>query len=192
VSELSGQSIGRAHIEGLLACSLGDEKARSVWDDALRRLGVPPIDSYSRGQAKALLDSLAGDDGIIGLAARFARVRLDLEDSATSQPPRRASSGRLAAVRAPELISERQGRGPASGPGAPDPRVDLLDLLIPALGEEKAKEALAHHAKRLGFEPDPLSRGQAIAILDAMLTTPGLIGVVANFAKVAFLLRYPA
>jgi hypothetical protein len=76
-------------------------------------------------------------------------------------------------------------------PVASAPRVDLLDLLVPALGEEKAKEAVAHHAKRLGFEPEPLSRDQAIRLLDAMVTTPGLIGVVANFAKVTFLMRYP-
>jgi hypothetical protein len=182
-------------VEALLACSLGDEKARAVWDDALRRLGIPPIESYSRGQAKALLDSLASTEGIIGLAARFARVRLDLEDPGTSQPPRRSSSGRLAAVRGPsEPISERQGRAPPSGPGlaaaASDPYVDLLELLVPALGEEKAREAVASHAKSLGFAPDPLTRGQAIRLLDAMVSTPGLLGVVANFAKVTFLQRY--
>jgi len=101
----------------------------------------------------------------------------------------------LAAVRGPsEPISERQGRAPPSGPGlaaaASDPYVDLLELLVPALGEEKAREAVASHAKSLGFAPDPLTRGQAIRLLDAMVSTPGLLGVVANFAKVTFLQRY--
>jgi hypothetical protein len=69
--------------------------------------------------------------------------------------------------------------------------VDLLSFLTPSLGEEKAAEAVQQHAKTLRLNPSALSRADALALLEAMSSASGLLGVVARFAKVRFLLRYP-
>jgi hypothetical protein len=66
------------------------------------------------------------------------------------------------------------------GRGAP---VDLLPLLAPALGTEKAHDAVAAVAQRMGLNPQSLARDEALAVLDVLAESEGIVGVVARFAK---------
>jgi hypothetical protein len=66
--------------------------------------------------------------------------------------------------------------------------VDLLALLAPALGAEKARDATEAVAARMGVDARALSREDALRVLDALTATEGIVGVVARFAKARFLL----
>jgi hypothetical protein len=67
--------------------------------------------------------------------------------------------------------------------------VDLIPLLAPAIGVEKARETIESAAARLGVEAGTLSAEEALAVLDLLAKADGIIGVVARFAKARFLLR---
>jgi len=55
--------------------SVGEEKAREVVYAAVARLHLAHKPLLDRIDALALLDSLAADPGIVGVAARFAKAR---------------------------------------------------------------------------------------------------------------------
>jgi hypothetical protein len=69
------------------------------------------------------------------------------------------------------------------------PRSELVKQLAASLGYEKAEEVLTSTASQLGIAADPLNKTETLEILDQMLKTPGLVGVVARFVKVRVLLR---
>jgi len=208
------------------------EVVRALWSAEMRRLGVPTNDWYTYEQASQALDSLSNAAGLVGVAARYAKFRIDNPDvasgpdvnaaaassAASSAPftpqagePRRSSSSSL---RIPSPIAgasaekrrssstslrvatpftvplaPRDGAPPApsSSPSLAQ-AVDLLPYLIPAMGEEKAKEALEQHARRLRLDPRALTPEQAGAVLDAMSQVEGFVGVAAAFVKVKVLL----
>jgi hypothetical protein len=68
---------------------------------------------------------------------------------------------------------------------------DLLDFLSPALGEDKAREAIAATATTLGLRGNDFRRDDALSLLEAMARIEGNLGVVASFAKARFILRFP-
>lgn len=65
--------IARLDITALLATSIGEEKAKAVVESAATELLLP--DPMSTAEAMAVLEHIAGQEGLVGVAARFARSR---------------------------------------------------------------------------------------------------------------------
>lgn len=70
-------------------------------------------------------------------------------------------------------------------------RADLARLLAQSLGHEKATDAIHRAAHALGIrrEIDVLDKSQALAVLEQVAQTPGLVGITARFAKSRLHLR---
>jgi len=68
-----------------------------------------------------------------------------------------------------------------------DTRIDtskLPDLLAQTLGNEKAKAAIDGALEELGLgRPTRITMEQALAVLERVAATPGIVGVTARFAK---------
>jgi hypothetical protein len=209
--------IPHATIVNLLALTLGDERARALWTEAVRGLSIPLDDSYTRDQALLVLRALSTAPGTSGLAARIARTRVEGD-----VPPAAAAEHWLASTPPVGVRALRVGDpGGFGDPGVPPPRVseradprpvapeplpsfvvqtlpstttiaaDVLALLTPSLGDEKARDAVDQYAKALKLSPHAFSADDAVVLLDAMSGATGLLGVVARFAKVRFRMRYP-
>jgi hypothetical protein len=69
------------------------------------------------------------------------------------------------------------------------PISDLIALLSPAIGEEKAKDAVDSAVEMLGLRGD-LDREQALVVLEKIAETQGLVGITARFAKTKVHLRW--
>lgn len=162
-----GRPLAKDAVAALLVSALGQEKSEELVAAAARGLGVS-LDALSPEDVRAIFHQLAGAAGLVGVVARFAISRGDVEElvARTSAPP---SSTRAVAV-------------------AAAPAVDLAALLAPALGAEKARDAISGAAARLGLDPHALSHDDAIAVLDELTRSDGMVGVVARFAKARVLL----
>ena len=68
----------RADLGRHLGESLGREKAEELVGDTARSLGIPG-DSYDREQTLRILERLATSAGLVGIVARFAKVRIILQ-----------------------------------------------------------------------------------------------------------------
>lgn len=73
MSGLRGARIPVTEISGLLAQSLGREKAVAVVDDSRRALGLRGTD-VDRDEALRILEHLATQAGLVGIVARFAKA----------------------------------------------------------------------------------------------------------------------
>ena len=186
--------LDRAKIEGLLALTLGEQRGKSTWDEAVLQHHVPAGDSYSFDQATGVLDALSTSPGVVGVAARFARARVDHGRGAVSGAQHLSSAVALFAVR-PLSPPPPQRTTPTPPPSAPPPsgtKFDVTPFLAQALGEAKAREAVDLYARALLLNPRMLTRDDAVSLLEKMAAATGIIGVTASFAKVRFLLKYPA
>lgn len=56
--------------------SLGEEKARETVHGALSRLRFDGKPAFDRADSLRVLEELAREDGIVGVAARFAKARI--------------------------------------------------------------------------------------------------------------------
>jgi hypothetical protein len=177
--------------------ALGKEKGRAVWAEGCAKLGVAVAETYAREEALAVLVHLSSTPGDVGIAARFTRTRVDV-DAVTGAPRYRTSStDMLAAVVPPSGVATPRPRpdgryASESLSSSSSQAVDLVAYLTPGFSDEEAKEAIARYAKQLRLDPSALSRTDAVSVLDIMSRAPGLVGVVASFAKVKFFLRNPA
>lgn len=177
--------ISRDDVARLLAAALGQEKSVEVVSATARALGISHAD-LTAAEVRVLFDRLVTLEGLVGVVARYAVSRGDV-DGLIARTPTLAS---------PKPIGRPQfrvGAAPAApSPGRPVPprTVDVMGLIAPALGVEKAREAIAHAAARRGVDvATGLSHGAALAVLDEMANVEGIVGVVARFAKARFLLE---
>ena len=162
------RSIAREDVAVLLASALGQDKSAEVVASSARRLGISH-GGFTADDVNAIFEILVKLEGLVGVVARFAVSRGDVAkliakaaetQSSPSPQPRRAST------------------------------VDIMPLISPALGTEKARDAIAHAAARRGIHVDAgLSHSDVLAILDEMTKVEGIVGVVARFAKARFLLN---
>lgn len=61
-----------------LASALGDSKALELVETAIAKLGLDTA-RLERGDALRVLELIAGEQGLVGIAARFVKSRLVLE-----------------------------------------------------------------------------------------------------------------
>jgi len=169
----SERSISKDELTKLLAAALGQEKSEEVVLAMSRSLGFsPPL--YSPVEVRALFEALSKAEGLIGVVARFAVSRGDVDALVEKALSQSARNPRVGDVSSAKLRIAA---------------VDLLPLLAPALGTEKARDAVTNTAQRMRFDPQSLTREQALAVLDDLAQSEGIVGVVARFAKARFLLE---
>ncbi len=188
--------IPKEELVSLLAPSLGREKSNEVVTTAIEVLELLP-DALTSAQAYEVLDALGRGTGLIGIAARLARLRARFETS--DAPPEFDDETTDVEITAPassrapaRTARPRQAptTRPASSP-APLQRHDLVMLLTPTLGEEKAGSLVREAAIALGYTSPTLSLMQACGILERLSETGGIVGTTATFAKARLLLRAP-
>lgn len=77
-------------------------------------------------------------------------------------------------------------------PRSPSPiaREEVIALLTPALGEAPARLAVYKTCDALGFRSVELTLDDALAILDRLAKSPGLLGISARFAKMRAILLW--
>ena len=164
----------------LLASALGQDKSDEVVSTAARALGFVR-GNFSGEEIRAIFDQLVKAEGLVGVVARFAVSRGDV-DKLMARAPQRIDAQTIGR---PHFQVGRSTGGPA-----PAPNVDLMPLLAPALGAEKARDAIEAAAARCGVDiATGLSQAGALAVLDEMARIEGIVGVVARFAKARFLLN---
>lgn len=167
------RTISKDDLTRLLAAALGQEKSEEVILTTARSLGFDPP-YFSANEVRSLFATLSKAEGLVGVVARFAISRGDVDalvDRALTQSTRNPQ------VKDPSSTKIRLAA------------VDLLPLLAPALGTEKARDAVTVSAQRQRFDPQSLTRDQALAVLDDLAESEGIVGVVARFAKARFLLE---
>lgn len=151
----------------LLSPALGDALARQSVDDAAKALGLEV--RWSAGDLRAVIDLVAREPGLVGITARVVARRLTKGD----RPGTTTSDARVANV--------ESGAGPASTRGGRS--IDtLVELLGPALGDERARSTVTEAAKALNLGPR-VSMAEAMRLLEHLAATPGVVGISARFAK---------
>jgi hypothetical protein len=173
--------LGRADVVGLLSPAVGHERAVASVTAVATRLGID-LDSMTPAQARALLDDLGADAGVLGSAARLAasRVRVDavgfrgdpLADTVTAERP-------TTRIDTPSLAMSSI---PVSGTRAISGREVVIDLLAQPLGRERATDVVDETARGLGL-PLRFDRAAALRVLDAIAERDGILGVAARFAS---------
>lgn len=174
------RTISKEEIAVLLASALGQDKSDEVVAMTARSLGITRT-AFTGEDVRAIFDNLVKADGLVGVVARFAVSRRDVDRLIAR-----------ATQTAPQQLGRLDFAAMASGPPAPSrgtATVDILPLIAPALGVEKARDAIEAAAARRGVDiATGLSHNGALVVLDEMTKVEGIVGVVARFAKARFLL----
>ena len=177
------QPITKDDIAVLLASALGQDKSDEVVVSAARAAGISRS-AYLGDDIREIFDRLVKAEGLVGVVARFAVSRGDVEKliaRVPKPPPKKPGAGQDAASNAREA-------SPHSTP--PSVAIDLMHLIVPALGTEKARDAIQQAAARRGVDMSAgLTYNSALTVLDEMTKVDGIVGVVARFAKARFLLN---
>src|SRR5687767_7219409 len=118
--EANDRTVSIADLASLLSSALGEEKSQEVVTSAARTLGYP-TGFYTATEVRAIFNLLSRAEGLIGVVARFAHSRGDVDRVVRRSPAtaRHRPSVQMEAVRAATSV-------------------DLLPLLAPALGIDKA------------------------------------------------------
>ena len=188
-------TVSSNRVADLLAPTLGTEKSSEVVAAVVLRLALPAAD-LSPEQALAVLDELARTAGMVGIAARFARSRLDAvripppasavvpaDGPSSPRPP--PPSGNLATTGDTPRFAGRQAATTVTA-------AEVAALLASAMGTEKAREIVLDAVRRLGLAPDRLDKAQAMTLLDHLAAEPGVVGLCARFGKARLILRFAA
>jgi hypothetical protein len=70
-----------------------------------------------------------------------------------------------------------------STPDTPIPAVELVRMLSPSLGQQKAEALIVAAAEALNLRAELLARSDALRIMEKIADQPGLVGITARFAK---------
>lgn len=70
-----------------------------------------------------------------------------------------------------------------SNPDTPIPCAELVRMLSPSLGQQKAESLIVEAAGALGLRAELIARSDALRILEKIADQPGLVGITARFAK---------
>jgi hypothetical protein len=162
-------SAPRDEIIRALAGIVGDEAATRMVDRVRDEL---PEDVTTEQERAQILVKLSGHEGAVGVAVRLLLRKK--RGSTTLQ-------GIPATVPPPET--------PQRAESVPHNRERLITLMASSIGREKAAAVITSAMKDLRIPGDRFTREDALATLDAIATEPGLIGIVARFAKARALLE---
>jgi hypothetical protein len=174
--------ISKDDVAVLLASALGQEKSIEIVTATVRSMGINRSE-LSAEDVRAVFEKLVQVEGLVGVVARYAISRGDVE-KLIGRTPRTSPSQQIGRP------AFRVGSHSAPRPTMVSTTVDIVHLLAPALGAEKAREAIEHAASRRGVDvATGLSHAGALAVLDEMAKVEGIVGVVARFAKARFLLN---
>lgn len=66
---------------------------------------------------------------------------------------------------------------------SPIPCAELVRLLSPSLGQQKAEALVKQAADELKLRSDSLARSDALRVMERIADQPGLVGITARFAK---------
>jgi hypothetical protein len=203
-------TIPSVRLAELLAPTLGWEKSSEVVDASVGRLRLAP-NALTPEQAFAVLDDLARTPGMVGIAARFARSRLDaprVQPPPSDVLPTSGHASAPASMARPPDSGKRppdtprcagHGEAPAArstpkpvAPGTTISTSEVAALLSSAMGTKKAQEIVLATARHLGFTAERLDKAQAMALLDHLAVEPGVVGLCARFGKARLILRFAA
>lgn len=70
-----------------------------------------------------------------------------------------------------------------SNPDTPIPCSELVRMLSPSLGQQKAEALILKAAGALGLRPELVARSDALRIMEKIADEPGIVGITARFAK---------
>ena len=70
--------LARSELVRQLAESLGAEKAQAAVDDVAAAAGLGGIVEFNRDETLVILERMAAAPGLVGIVARFAKVRIIL------------------------------------------------------------------------------------------------------------------
>lgn len=185
--QLPESTVTSNRVAELLAPTLGREKSSEVVAAVVTRLALPAAD-LSPEQALAVLDELARTPGMVGIAARFARSRLDSARIPPSVSAMMPAVGPSSTRQPPSSGSPVTGRQVAVSVTA----TEVAALLASAMGTEKAREIVLDAVRRLGLAADRLDKAQAMTLLDHLAAEPGVVGLCARFGKARLILRFAA
>jgi hypothetical protein len=159
-------------VVSLLSPTLGVQKSEAVVAAAMARLGM--VDgALTLEEVLAILDQVAREPGVVGVAARFARTRVDWN----------RSLGPLDRGSGPPSARPRRGPPPTLAVR------EIASRLANTVGMEKSREVVAESMQRLGLTAPQLDRDQASALLDDLARDDGLVGLTARFAKARLLIK---
>ena len=181
--------ISKDDVAVLLASALGQHKSDELVASTASALGLER-EAYSAADVRGIFDKLVEADGLVGVVARFAVSRGDV-DKLVARAERASASAALGSTDA------HGGASPSIDSGLPPASTcgpsEIVLLISPALGLEKAREAIGQAATRRGIDPSlPFCHADVLAVLDEMTQVDGIVGVVARFAKARFLLTPPS
>ena len=174
--------ISKEDVAVLLASALGQDKSDEVVATTAKALGIVQA-GYTGENVRAIFDKLVKAEGLVGVVARFAVSRGDV-DKLIAKAPRTSAQ--------PQQIGRPEFRvgGMSGSTHTHAPTCDIMHLIAPALGVEKARDAIEAAAARRGVDvATGLSYNGALSVLDEMTKVDGIVGVVARFAKARFLLN---
>jgi hypothetical protein len=162
-SPAPSRPFGLLELRDLLAPALGDEKSHELITTCASRHGIALATLTYEGAAR-ILSELAKEGGIVGVAARLAHARLPMALTRAQAEPAPTSGLRQ------------------SGAHSTNIRPMIEQTLSATLGAEKSAEVVAEAIASLGF-PRYLDAEQGARVLDLLSRAPGMVGVVARFAR---------
>jgi hypothetical protein len=178
------EPIAFARLVDLIAPAVGKEKGEELISAAARSFGYA-TDKLDLQHALQILGSLEATPGLVGVAARLAKSRLGSRTNQSSTSiPRQAIDAvpeRAEAIQAVQAVQKGVARLPLH---------EIVKLLAATLGTEKAGDAVAAALAHFEVAEGPMDRTQALALLDHIAREPGIVGVVARFAKARVILRF--
>lgn len=140
---------------------MGEERARELVAEAMRTLRIHQHE-LTAYEARALLEHISHEGGVVGASARIAIARLP-----------------TMSTDAPRASRERKMR-----------ITDLAGLLAPSIGQERARELVESTCRKHAIVAEEITRAEMEMILDDLALTPGVVGAVSRFAKARALLHF--
>jgi hypothetical protein len=183
-------------LAAMLVPTLGQEKAAEVLGAATRKLSLSSR-HLDVEQVSAVLALLTQTGGLVGVAARLVQARIGGCSPPSASPTSKEIPGGASGAGAapPSAVGPRSGPAPgtsrsgSAGGASSLAKGDLVALLSPSMGDEKASEVVSQGLRRAGVSGDTFPRERALLVLEELAKTPGLVGVTARFAKAKLLLR---
>jgi hypothetical protein len=164
----------------LIVPTLGKEKSHELILSRAKSLGYS-ADRLNLEQALKILAVIGTEQGIVGVAARFARTRLVTPHKKQTQAQSMPRS------LAPAIEVPLNSVSPSAG-GTIESE-ELVALLAHSLGTEKSREVVHSALSGLRVSAGRLDAEQAHAVLEVTAKVEGIVGVTSRFAKARLILQ---